>query len=99
LSLWRPNLVGGDLLLAEYKRTAMLATRLIQLTSIVLVITGFLWASSDMLLITVLKDSPVTPLSVLLMLYGFVGSVISEVLARLISRNNSSSAKKPDGGA
>ena len=83
----------------EYKRTAMLATRLIQLLSIVLVLTGFLWASSDMLLITVLADSPVTPLSVLLMLYGFVGSLVSEVLARLISRSDSSAIKKPVGGA
>ena len=83
----------------EYKRTAMLATRLIQLLSIVLVLTGFLWASSDMLLITVLADSPVTPLSVLLMLYGTVGSLVSEVLARLISRSDSSAIKKRDGGA
>lgn len=87
------------MLLAEYKRTAMIGTRLIQMTSIVLVITGFLWASSDMLLITVLADSPVTPLSVLLILYGSVGSLVCEVLARIISRSNSSSEKKPETGA
>lgn len=86
------------MLLAEYKNTAMLITRLIQLSSIALIITGFLWASSDFLLITVLEDSPVTPLSVLFMLYGLVGSVVSEILARWIAKSDSSTEKKPDGG-
>jgi len=63
-----------------------------------LVVTGFLWALTDLLLVTVLVDSPVTPISVLLMLYGFIGSLLTEGIARWIARSDSSSEKKHAGG-
>jgi len=86
-------------LFGHYKNSAILVTRLIQVLSLCLIITGFLWASSDVLLITVLEDSSVTPMSVLFMLYGFVGSVITELMARWIAKSDSSQEKKPGGGA
>ena len=59
-----------------------------------LVITGILWAMTDMLLVTVLVESPVSPISVLFMLYGLFGSLITEVLARWLGRGNENPEKK-----
>jgi len=86
------------MLLTQYKNSAMLATRLTQIMSMVSVVTGFVWALTDLLLVTVLVDSPVTPISVLLMLYGFIGSLLTEGIARWIARSDSSSEKKHAGG-
>jgi hypothetical protein len=66
-----------------------LALRLLQLLTIAMTATGFIWASSDWLLATVLVGVPVTPLSVLLMLYGAVGSIIIEGLIRAVKRKKS----------
>ena len=68
------------------KKYAIVGMRVLQLLAMALGITGSLWASSDWLLLTVLVSAPVTPLSVLLMLYGFAGSVICEAVIRLLSR-------------
>jgi hypothetical protein len=89
-------------LFGKHKNSAIFGARLLQILSLCLVITGFLWASSDMLMVTVLADSPVTPLSVLLMLYGSVGFMVSELLARWIAKtDNNDKTKKlePDGSA
>jgi hypothetical protein len=51
-----------------------------------MVVVGFIWGSSDWLLASVLKDSPVTPLSVLLMLYGAVGLGVTEAVIRVVQR-------------
>ena len=86
-------------MIEEYSKSALLVTRFIQMLSLSLVVTGFIWASSDLLLVTVLADSPVTPLSVLFMLYGLMGSVFTEAIARWITKSENKGQKKPDGGA
>lgn len=70
----------------------VLPLRVLQLVCIASVITGFVWASSDWLLLTVLVGAPVTPLSVLLMLYGTVGTFVSEVIVRILSKKKQSEA-------
>jgi hypothetical protein len=72
-----------------YKRLSIIVLRLLQLLSVALTVTGFIWASSDYLLVTVLVGVPVTPLSVLLMLYGSMGSIVIEALIRVVRRKKS----------
>lgn len=69
-----------------YKSWAIIALRMLQLLTVSMVVTGFIWASSDWLLTSVLVGIPVTPLSVLLMLYGSVGSLVIEALVRVVQR-------------
>jgi hypothetical protein len=70
----------------DFKTLAVLFLRLLQLLTVGMVFTGFIWASSDYLLATVLIGVPVSPLSVLLVLYGSVGSVLIEALIRVVQR-------------
>lgn len=70
----------------KYRNYAILAFRALQILCISLAITGFIWASSDWLLMTVLVEAPVTPLSILLMLYGTLGTGLSEIAVRLLKR-------------
>lgn len=70
----------------KYRDLAVIALRMLQLLTVSMVVTGFIWASSDWLLESVLVGLPVTPLSVLLMLYGSVGSVVIEGLVRFVQR-------------
>jgi hypothetical protein len=85
----------SDKLLTEPKHTdyklqaVFLFLRLLQFLTVSMTVTGFIWASSDYLIATVLVGVPVTPLSVLLMLYGSVGSFIIEALIRLVQRKKS----------
>jgi hypothetical protein len=67
-------------------KTGILGLRVFQIICIASVITGFIWSSSDLLLATVLVDVPVTPLSVLMMLYGVVGVFGSEGAVRFLGR-------------
>lgn len=83
-----------------YKRIALPCLRVIELVSIAITITGFLWASSDLLLTSILLASsdlllpsillntPVTPLSVLFMLYGFFGTGAIEIVIRVFNRKS-----------
>lgn len=68
-------------------RIGILALRSLQFISIGCIIAGFIWSTSDYLLLTVLVDSPVTPLSILLMLYGIFGSSIIEVIIRFMDKH------------
>lgn len=70
----------------DFKKPAVLFLRLLQLLTVAMTFTGFISASSDYLLATVLIGVPVSPLSVLLILYGSVGSVLIEALIRLVQR-------------
>jgi hypothetical protein len=70
----------------DLRKTTALGLRFIQLVCVVSTITGFLWAMSDLLLVSVLANAPVTPLSVLLMLYGTAGSFCIEAVIRLLNR-------------
>ena len=76
---------GGESL--EFKKSTVLGLRVFQLICASSIITGFIWATADLLLTTILVDSPVTPLSVLLMVYGTLGIVLCEATVRLLSRN------------
>lgn len=71
------------------KQLAIIILRLLQLLTVAMTVTGFIWASSDWLLATVLAKAPVTPLSVLLMLYGSVGSIVIEAMIRIVQRKKS----------
>lgn len=71
------------------KTQAIILLRLLQLLTVAMSVTGFIWASSDYLLATVLIGVPVTPLSVLLMLYGSVGTFVIEALIRVVQRKKS----------
>lgn len=73
----------------DSKTIAVLFLRLLQLLTVGMTFTGFIWASSDYLLATVLIGVPVTPLSVLLMLYGSVGAFVIEALIRVVQRKKS----------
>lgn len=68
----------------------VLALRIIQLLCCAAIITGFVWSSSDLLLTTILKDAPVTPLSVLLMVYGCFGAGLCELVIRGLSKKKES---------
>jgi len=63
-----------------------LAFRVFQLICSTFFITGFIWASSDWLLLTVLVKAPVTPVSVLMMLYSSIGIAGSELAVRMARR-------------
>jgi len=69
-----------------YSKYVVLGLRSLQMVCIGGFVTGAIWASSDLLINTVLVEVPVTPLSVLLMLYGGVGALVNEVLIRLFNR-------------
>ena len=73
---------------ASYKQTAVVALRCVQLICVASVVTGFIWSSGDFMLTTVLVGVPVTPLSILLMLYGTVGSLLIEGIVRFFNRKN-----------
>jgi hypothetical protein len=70
----------------NYKSWFVLGLRFAQLITVMMVIVGLIWGSSDWLLASVLVNVPVTPLSVLLMLYGGVGSVVIEGIVRIVQR-------------
>lgn len=68
------------------KKYVVLPLRVVQLLCISCVITGFIWATSDLLLSTILVEAPVTPVSVLLMFYGSIGTLLSEAVIRLFRK-------------
>ena len=85
---------GGDKLLPEYKRLALIGVRSVETLCIAMSITGFIWATADLLLVRILIKMPVNPFSILLMLYGTVGSFGTEVVARWLSRGVDETGKK-----
>jgi hypothetical protein len=70
----------------DYKKLGVLGLRFIQLIAIATFVVGFIWGGSDFLSSLLPKDGPVTPLSVLLMLYGIMGTVVIEVAIRIVQR-------------
>ena len=71
----------------DRKNIIVLGLRVIQLLTLGVFVSGFVWGSSDWLLATVLVGVPITPLSVLMMLYGSVGSIVVEVTIRVLKKN------------
>ena len=70
----------------SHKATAILGLRTLQILSMALTVVGFIWASGDYLTSLFPANSVVTPTSVLLMLYGSVGSFGLEGIIRFLSR-------------
>jgi hypothetical protein len=70
----------------DFKATGIIALRFIQLMAIGVFVVGFIWGGSDFLNSLIPANSVVTPLSVLLMLYGAIGSLVIEVAIRVVRR-------------
>jgi hypothetical protein len=68
------------------KRIGVFGARFLQLISAALAVVGFIWATGDYLTSLFPSGSVVTPLSVLMMLYGFIGTVAFEGLVRFLTR-------------
>jgi len=69
-----------------YYKSAVSGLRVIQIISLASIVTGFIWATSDILMTTVLIKAPVTPMSILLMVYGVFGTFLSEISVRILAR-------------
>lgn len=72
----------------NFKNKLVFGLRGLQIICIGTTVTGFIWGSSDWLLTTVLVQAPVTPLSVLMMLYGTVGTGLIEGIVRRLSKGS-----------
>ena len=72
--------------MSEWKRKLITGLRGLQIICIGFAVTGLIWSTSDLLLSTVLVEVPVTPLSVLFILYGTVGSIVIEAIIRVLER-------------
>jgi hypothetical protein len=70
----------------NYKNTLVLGLRFFQVLTTSFAIVGFIWGAGDFITSLFPSNSAVTPLSVLLMLYGVIGSAIIEVSIRLVQR-------------
>jgi hypothetical protein len=70
----------------DYKKLGVLGLRFLQLISISGFVVGFIWGGSDFLSSLLPKDGPITPFSVLLMLYGIIGATVIEVAIRIVQR-------------
>jgi hypothetical protein len=70
----------------DYKKMGVLGLRFLQLIAIATFVVGFIWGGSDFLSSLLPANGPITPLSVLLMLYGVMGSVVIEVAIRIVQR-------------
>lgn len=68
------------------KENFVLGLRFGQFLATSLFIIGLIWGSSDFISTLLPKDSPIAPLSVLFMLYGFVGSLSIEAVIRIVQR-------------
>ena len=74
----------------DCRKSVVIGLRVLQLLTIASAITGGIWASSDWLLLYVLVEAPVTPLSVLLIVYGIVGTIVCEAPIRLLRKQEKS---------
>ena len=66
------------------KGYAVIGLRFVQLLAACMAIVGAIWGSSDFVMSLLPASSVVTPTSVLLMLYGFVGTAAIECAIRWI---------------
>jgi len=70
----------------DFKKMGIIGLRFIQLIAVGMFVVGFIWGGSDWVSSLLPKNGPVTPLSVLLMLYGIIGSLVIEVAIRVVQR-------------
>jgi len=68
----------------DYRADLLLALRFFQILTVAMVAVGFIWGAGDVVMAWLPEDSPVTPLSLMLMLYGAIGSLIIEVAVRVV---------------
>ena len=64
----------------------ILGLRFLQLIAVSMFAVGFIWGGSDWINSLLPANSVITPLSVLLMLYGIIGSMMIEVAIRIVRR-------------
>ena len=76
----------------DCKKMGILGLRFIQLIAVSMFVVGFIWGGSDWISSILPENSVVSPTSILLMLYGIIGSVVIEVAIRIVQR------KKLQGG-
>jgi len=72
----------------KYQHTMVLGLRSFQIICIGLAVTGGIWSSGDLLMAMIPVGTPVTPLSLLFMLYGVVGTTLLEIIVRVLMRKN-----------
>ena len=70
----------------SFKVTGIIGLRFLQLLAIGVFVVGFIWGGCDFLNSLIPANSVVTPLSVLLMFYGAIGSLVIEVAIRVVQR-------------
>jgi hypothetical protein len=70
----------------DFKKTSIIVLRFIQLVAVSMFVVGFIWGGSSWINSILPKNSAVTPLSVLLMLYGVIGSLVIEGAIRVVQR-------------
>lgn len=70
----------------NWKGNFVLGLRFLQVLALSLTAIGFIWGTGDYISSLLPADGPVAPLSVLLMLYGVVGSGIIEGAIRFVQR-------------
>ena len=75
-----------DLEQHDFKKMGIIGLRFLQLIAVSMAVVGFIWGGSDWISSMLPKNGPVTPLSVLLMLYGLIGSLVIEVAIRVVQR-------------
>lgn len=68
-----------------HKQIIIVGLRSIQLLATSIAIVGFIWGSGDWLLLN-LKGAPMTPLSIIMMLYGSVGTAVTEAAIKIVER-------------
>ena len=70
----------------DLKKMGILGLRFLQLIAVSMAVVGFIWGGSDWISSLLPANSPVTPTSVLLMLYGIIGSLVIEIAIRVVQR-------------
>jgi hypothetical protein len=70
----------------DIKKMGIIGLRFLQLIAVGMFVVGFIWGGSDWINSLLPANSVITPLSVLLMLYGIIGSIVIEVAIRVVQR-------------
>ena len=70
----------------DFKKMGVIGLRFLQLIAVGIFIVGFIWGGSDWINSLLPANSVITPTSVLLMLYGIIGSLVIEVAIRVVQR-------------
>lgn len=80
--------------LAKYHYPVLLGIRFVQVVTVAMFVLGVSWISSDLLMVYVLAELPISALSVLTTFYGIIGYVVTEAFARKWSKVSASPKPK-----